>query len=563
MEKIIMDIKDWSIKDENNTKTPPDGWPEHQSPSTVNNSARAMMGALRRAYLELPFFNPGGAVSYINGTTFSVADNSEITDFSKYYEEGRRLKFISDKGTYYGNVGSASYNGGVTEVKCYLDIGEIDSNIKNVLCGLSLNDGKEVIGRLPVGMIIQYTAPTLPSGFIFADGKSFDPSIYKGLAKVWKTGEGTYLYGQELIAGVMWPKTPDVRGQFPRYLDNGAGIDKDRELGSKQDDAFQGHEHDIPSPTGGFQASNLVQNAFININIKAKTSNVSKKDNYSEPRIADETRPKNIAFPALVVAWHGVTPAENITMQDILFSFSQMQEGINAIYLAKNEAVTAIENTAFTSLQNFNKTVNSTIETATDEINSATNVSITTVNSTKDTAISTVNTATSQAVSTVNTTKDLAISEVSQVTTQIVTEADAQIKRVENEGDTQAERAKGYADSIQPEKIVGTLYSNEKDLGLVAGNVNIILEEGIIDYKLTPFENCIFTVDYSNVDISKIVTFNIRLYQATGVKTYTWLLGSDFHWLDNISPIPSSDYLITFRRYPGGRIVGSPVGRLA
>src|SRR4249920_437669 len=44
------DISTWNPVDNSNTTAPPDGWPEGMAPSAVNNSARAMMGAIRRWY---------------------------------------------------------------------------------------------------------------------------------------------------------------------------------------------------------------------------------------------------------------------------------------------------------------------------------------------------------------------------------------------------------------------------------------------------------------------------------------------------------------------------------
>ena len=44
------DISTWSPVDESNTMAPPNGWPEAQATNTVNNCARAMMGATRRWY---------------------------------------------------------------------------------------------------------------------------------------------------------------------------------------------------------------------------------------------------------------------------------------------------------------------------------------------------------------------------------------------------------------------------------------------------------------------------------------------------------------------------------
>jgi hypothetical protein len=46
----VTDPNTWSSIDDSNNQSPPDGWPEGMMPSGVNNSARAMMGGLRRWY---------------------------------------------------------------------------------------------------------------------------------------------------------------------------------------------------------------------------------------------------------------------------------------------------------------------------------------------------------------------------------------------------------------------------------------------------------------------------------------------------------------------------------
>ena len=46
----MADISEWSAVDESNNQPPPNGWPEGMAPSGVNNSARAVMGAVRRFY---------------------------------------------------------------------------------------------------------------------------------------------------------------------------------------------------------------------------------------------------------------------------------------------------------------------------------------------------------------------------------------------------------------------------------------------------------------------------------------------------------------------------------
>lgn len=73
------DISTWSPVDESNTAAPPNGWPENMQPSAVNNSARAIMGAVRRWYdtvnAQLGNFLPlsGGTLTgHLNGTSIST-----------------------------------------------------------------------------------------------------------------------------------------------------------------------------------------------------------------------------------------------------------------------------------------------------------------------------------------------------------------------------------------------------------------------------------------------------------------------------------------------------------
>ena len=61
----ISDNTNWFETDNANDRPPPAGWPEGQAPSTVNDCARAMMGAIKRAWDRInptePTINPSGA----------------------------------------------------------------------------------------------------------------------------------------------------------------------------------------------------------------------------------------------------------------------------------------------------------------------------------------------------------------------------------------------------------------------------------------------------------------------------------------------------------------------
>src|SRR5438876_8099912 len=63
----------WSETDASNNATPPNGWPEGQAPSSVNDCARMMMGALKRFWDRLngTLTSAGTAPSYT--LTYAVA----------------------------------------------------------------------------------------------------------------------------------------------------------------------------------------------------------------------------------------------------------------------------------------------------------------------------------------------------------------------------------------------------------------------------------------------------------------------------------------------------------
>ena len=75
----MTDVSTWDPLDDANTAAPPAGWPEFMMPSMVNNSARAMMGAVRRMYdqqisgaIVLPYLKLTGGQTVTGAVTFSA-----------------------------------------------------------------------------------------------------------------------------------------------------------------------------------------------------------------------------------------------------------------------------------------------------------------------------------------------------------------------------------------------------------------------------------------------------------------------------------------------------------
>jgi microcystin-dependent protein len=149
---------------------------------------------------------------------------------------------------------------------------------------------KQIIGK--IGYIAHSTVPT---GYLKANGAAISRTTYASLFALIGT---TYGVGD----GFTTFNLPDLRGTFIRGLDEGRGLDSGRVLGSYQDDAFQGHKHNLivfgsvlnNAPGTGLvagynAASGSVTNAY------GITSPIN-DDTNGPARTGIETRPRNVAL---------------------------------------------------------------------------------------------------------------------------------------------------------------------------------------------------------------------------------------------------------------------------
>lgn len=118
----------WSTTPGNNNSTPPDGWPEGQAPSTINDCARQMMADIRTAFGDLQYFDTGNTPSYLSATTFSLGA-ADTTNF----KVGRRIK-LHDASTLYGTIESVSS----TFVSVRLDSGALTASLSS--CAIAIVD---------------------------------------------------------------------------------------------------------------------------------------------------------------------------------------------------------------------------------------------------------------------------------------------------------------------------------------------------------------------------------------------------------------------------------------
>lgn len=90
--------------------------------------------------------------------------------------------------------------------------------------------------NFPAGFVMSFAGIIPPKGWLICDGREISRKIYSRLFSVIGIlfGEGD---------GITTYNLPDLRGEFIRGWDKSRGIDKNRALGSWQEDMFKAHSH--------------------------------------------------------------------------------------------------------------------------------------------------------------------------------------------------------------------------------------------------------------------------------------------------------------------------------
>ena len=116
-------LSTWSTTAANNNSAAPDGFPENMAPSGVNDAAREVMAAVRRAFDDGGWHNWGYTHTYAAATQFTIATNLTTT-----YAVGRRVRAVgSGTGTIYGTISASTYSAPNTTVTVKWDSGSLSS----------------------------------------------------------------------------------------------------------------------------------------------------------------------------------------------------------------------------------------------------------------------------------------------------------------------------------------------------------------------------------------------------------------------------------------------------
>lgn len=152
----------------------------------------------------------------------------------------------------------------------------------------------EVVNELgaPTGTIAYFSLASAPDGWIKANGATISRTTYDKLFTAIGT---TYGAGDGSTTFVL----PDLRGEFIRSLDDGAGVDTGRGLGTTQAASVESHQHNLAS--GTYTVTNPIGgdgtiDASQHVSIYDRTISSAAVQSYG----GTETRPRNLALLACI-----------------------------------------------------------------------------------------------------------------------------------------------------------------------------------------------------------------------------------------------------------------------
>jgi len=173
-------IGKWSTTAASNNFTPPDGWPEGQLPSTVNDCAREMMASVKTFARDAEWFDHDMTPTYVNANSFTTPGN-QLT----ILEVGRKVKLYDGSSTIYRYIAAASYTS-VTTVS--LDTGTaITSSLSSFAVAIvsqtnpalpnRINLGFSQIGVLSASSIAVVGGVQMGGQLITGNGTTSQPAV--------------------------------------------------------------------------------------------------------------------------------------------------------------------------------------------------------------------------------------------------------------------------------------------------------------------------------------------------------------------------------------------------
>lgn len=160
--------------------------------------------------------------------------------------------------------------------------------------------------QTPAGTVIWTARSTAPTGYLKANGAKVSRTTYAALfaaiGTTYGSGDGSTTFD-----------LPDIRGEFIRGWDDGAGIDSGRVFGSKQAQGYQSHSHGVNDPSHSHTSNQDLENPNSSgitqgpgsrnhgvIGAGSTITNASATGISIQNSGGTETRPRNIALLACI-----------------------------------------------------------------------------------------------------------------------------------------------------------------------------------------------------------------------------------------------------------------------
>lgn len=255
--------------------------------------------AAEQTAVDLSKVTTHGATVYVNGTRLAnkagadgwIATSATRITLGKTYPDNKILVVQNE------TLGVAPYP--LAQKNNLSDVP--DKSLARQNLGVMSSDEAKY-NDCPPGTVIMLATPNIPTGYrlLKCNGAVVSRTAYPELF----AAIGTYFGAGD---GVNTFHLPDARGEFPRYADDGRGLDFGRIVGSKQGDAIRNIKGEFVSSDDNALNPSTMQGPFYDTGRRSGTDrggdSVQPILGFDVSRVvptASENRPRNIAWLACI-----------------------------------------------------------------------------------------------------------------------------------------------------------------------------------------------------------------------------------------------------------------------
>ena len=206
---------------------------------TVDTVAETQLLAANQTTVDLTKTTTYGLAVYVAGERLAmgtgtdewrpVAKNPTRITLGKAYTDGTKIQLVN-------NEPAGSAPAPLERAKNLSDLLDAATGRNNL--GVYSKAEVDALGRqwAPPGMVMTFAERNAPVGWLKCNGAAVSRTAYAALFAAIGT-----LYGAG--DGFNTFNLPDLRGEFIRGWDDGRGVDASRNIGSRQDQSIQSHQH--------------------------------------------------------------------------------------------------------------------------------------------------------------------------------------------------------------------------------------------------------------------------------------------------------------------------------